>query len=83
MYKVLFLTDKPVDPTVYNFKDITVAKCDSTPGTDYYTYITNDFYSQEHCEVIINDFKSQCKANFIQVLSARMINKEFISKEYL
>ena len=83
MYKVLFLTDNPVDHKAYNLKDITVAKCDFTPGTDYCTYLTKDFHDQEQCEALINDFKSQFKANFIRVLSARLINKEFISKEYL
>lgn len=79
MYKVLFFINKPVDPTVYNFKDLTLGK----DYASHYTYMTNDFHSEEHCKVIISDFKSQCKANNIEMLSARMINKEFVSKEYL
>lgn len=78
MFKVLFLINKEVDPTVYNFKDLTLGK----DYASHYTYMTNDFHSEEHCKVIISDFVAKCTEENIKVIDAYLINKEYISKNF-
>lgn len=75
MYKVLFLVDKEVDPTIYNFKDLTI-------GEGFRTYLTNDFHDEGACKTIINDFVTKCTEENIKVLDLYVINKEFINKHF-
>ncbi len=76
MNKVLFLIDTKIDPTVYNFKDI-------TKGNEFFTYITNDFHPEWNCKEIIKHFNAVCDQSGIKVLAAHLIHKGHIAKEYL
>jgi hypothetical protein len=76
MYKVLFLVDTIIDPTVYNFKDI-------TGSNEFFTYITNDFHQEWNCKEIIKHFNAMCGQVGIKVMSTQLINKEHIAKELL
>lgn len=76
MNKVLFLIDTKIDPTVYNFKDI-------TKGNGFFTYITNDFHPEWNCNEIVKQFKLMCEIAGTTVLSTQLIHKDHIAKEYL
>lgn len=75
MYKVVFVIDAQVDPTVYNFKDI-------TKGNEFFTYITNDFHPESNMNEIIKDFNTACDQNGIKVLANHPIHIDHIAKEY-
>lgn len=77
MYKLLLLVDKEVDPTIYNFKDIS-GKSDK----ELFTYLTNDFHPQWNCDKILKDFTKACKQADIKVIAHCSIHKEEIAKEY-
>lgn len=76
MYKVLSLTDKTIDPTVYNFKDI-------SGDEKAFTYITNDFHPEWNCNEIIKQFKLNCEIAGIEVIATQLIYKDNIAKEHL
>ena len=76
MYKVLLLVDEEVDPTVYNFKDI-------SDGKEFFSYMTNDFHPEWNCNEIVKEFKKVCEAAGITLLSTQLIHKDHIAKEYL
>jgi hypothetical protein len=75
-FKVLFLTDKSVDPTLYNFKELST-------GDEFCTYVTNDFHNEKHCYVIMSDFEAQCTGAGVLVMGTQLINKEHINKKHL
>ena len=76
MYKVLLLVDEEVDPTVYNFKDI-------SNGEEFFSYITNDFHPEWNCNEIVKQFKLMCEIAGTTVLLTQLIHKDHIAKEYL
>lgn len=75
MYKVLFLVDKEVDPTIYNFKDI-------SDGEEFFSYMTNDFHPEWNCNEIIKKFRENCEQAGIEVLANQLIHKDHIAKQY-
>lgn len=77
MYKLLFLVDKEVDPTIYNFKDISG---ESNQG--FFTYVTNDFHPKWNCHEILKEFTKACNQVGIKVIASCSIHKDDIAKEY-
>lgn len=75
-FKVLFLIDTKIDPTVYNFKDI-------SDSEELFTYITNDFHPEWNCNEIVKQFKLMCETAGITLLTTQLIHKDHIAKEYL
>ena len=76
LFKVLFLIDTKIDPTAYNFKDI-------SDSEEFFTYITNDFHPEWNCNEIVKEFKKVCETAGITLLTTQLIHKDHIAKEYL